>query len=168
MCSNFPSSNFMISNKSLPSTSKVATAIVSTDPQKAGYIHYNVQIPHDDSVDAEGNIDTIAKFSENRTVPIVDRPSDYLFAIERFSVSGSNIPILISEIQSFSVFGNTDPNLTTLSVTLQRSGNIAQAFVIYESESINLPVPPPLSAQNPLPTRGPYYFVFSYYYQYFD
>lgn len=53
------------------------------------YVYYNVNIFNEQDETIE------AKFSENRSAPILDNPSNYELAIVRFSVPTINLPILI-------------------------------------------------------------------------
>jgi hypothetical protein len=53
-------------------------------------VYYNVRIYNDTE-----NPSIPASFSENRTVPILENPSDYELAVERFKVPASIIPIFL-------------------------------------------------------------------------
>jgi hypothetical protein len=85
-------------------------------------IYYNVRI----NGNANGTF-APCNYSEQRTIPLVDNPSEYYFSCTRFSIPTSLIPILIVPAQEFP---NTDPSLTVYSVGLSYNGfNSAQTFV---------------------------------------
>jgi hypothetical protein len=62
------------------------------------YVYYNVNIINRDEPDGK-----IAKFSENRVVPVLQKPSDYNICCVRFQLPSINIPILFFDNYSFSV-----------------------------------------------------------------
>jgi len=62
------------------------------------YVYYNVNIINRNEPDGK-----IAKFSENRVVPVLQKPSDYNICCVRFSIPSINIPILFFDNYSFSV-----------------------------------------------------------------
>ena len=66
--------------------SKITGNQKNTNQDDQSYIYYNVFIQGDE----QGKE---AKFSENRTVPILSDPSQYELSVIRFSVSSFNIPI---------------------------------------------------------------------------
>lgn len=57
------------------------------------YQYYNIRIYNDP--DISGNKPIIAKFSETRVTPILDKPNEYELSIVRFEVPTNTIPILI-------------------------------------------------------------------------
>ena len=184
-------------------------------PKKEEHIYYNV------TIDGSG-LSKLAKFQEERVQPILDCPSDYHVTIERFSVPGSEIPILICPIQDirggsgivnvpnnpigrvtifstnnlqpsdtvvlsgtsidgiYNVIQSTpstfsiditipstvsigtytkqqDPNLTTLSITLQQGLDVVQQYLRFNGSPGFAP-----AAINGVYPRTPYYFIYSY------
>ena len=69
----------------------------STIPDDADQIYYNVRI------NGEPDKLTIAKYSENRVVPILQNPSDYELAIVRFSVPTTQIPMFFWENDTWGI-----------------------------------------------------------------
>jgi hypothetical protein len=61
-------------------------------------IYYNINIVNTNEPNGK-----IAKFSENRTVPILTKPSDYNMCCVRFQLPSINIPILFFDNYSFSI-----------------------------------------------------------------
>lgn len=126
-------------------------------------IYYNVRI--------NGNSDNslaVANYAEQRTIPLVDNPSEYYFSCTRFSIPTSTIPILIVPHS----YSSTDPTITVYSVSLSYNGfNSAPSFikwapqVSYTTETALTNPRRTLSAQNPFidPTDN-YYYCYSYTY----
>ncbi len=124
------------------------------------HIYYNIGIPHNDLISINGS-PTPAVFQETRTVPIVDKASDYLMSVIRFQVPTSRIPI---EIMPVTVNPNdsTDPNYTIHSVTLQYNNLNYQTELIWIPELKGQPVPPgPTVGEGPV--RKNYYLYYSLY-----
>lgn len=68
--------------------------MTSTIEAKDNHIYYNIEISK--AVDPlQIGIFGLIKFNENRTVPIVDKPSDYHLAVTRFNLPAQLIPIFI-------------------------------------------------------------------------
>jgi hypothetical protein len=82
-------------------------------------IYYNIRV--------NGNSDnTLAScmFTEQRTIPIVDNPSEYYFSVIRYNIPTSTIPLLIVPVR------DNDPTKTVYSVSLSYNGfSSAQTFI---------------------------------------
>lgn len=126
-------------------------------------IYYNIEVTNP-LINPPGFIQNAirATFAENRVQPIVDNPSDYYLTVARFEISGSAIPILIFPIQTG--IGQTNPNLSPLSVTLSFGGSDFQEFVILVSQSPDETVPLAPSANGGLQKITPYYYIYNYQY----
>lgn len=74
----------------------------STITKDADHIYYDMVISHNDSVSVGGS-PTDAVYSETRGEAILDKPSDYYLAIDRFSIPGLEIPIFIFTPDAYSV-----------------------------------------------------------------
>lgn len=122
----------------------------------ADNIYYDIVIPYNPS---SGGI-SLAQFQQQLTQPILYNPQDYYCAVVRFQVPGSNLPILIPEIQPFP---NTDLNKTIYSVTLSYGTNISpQTFIEFISQSPNAPQSLPLTSTHPTADPTSYYYIFEY------
>lgn len=93
--------------------------------------------------------------------PILDDPKDYYFTVNRFSISGSGIPLMIMPIQSGS--SQTDPNLTTLLFTMTYNNQDFQQFITYvPNNDLGTPSAPAGNAtRNYRQLNSDYYFVYS-------
>lgn len=156
--------------------------IVSTvgnldDEGDPNILYYNADIINNTSLDPVGTSDTnIVRFTETRSVPLLNNISNFEFSIIRFTMNGPslNLPLYIPTIE----LGQNDINKTTLIVNLQLSksfvdgGGTARQFVgfarkniVYKSETLayilnNFPLPnPPITQQD---MRGTYYWIYTY------
>lgn len=127
------------------------------------HAYYNVRIQNGDP----SGRDKICQYREQRTVPIVNNPSDYFMSCIRFQIPTSRIPLLVVPVQPFP---NTDPTKTIYAVTLQSEFTSVQKFVTWvphealhhESTSPVTPVRP-LSSQAPFSNaEDSYYYCRSY------
>ena len=86
------------------------------------HIYYNVRI--------NGNSDNtlqVCNYQEQRTIPLVDNPSNYYFSCTKFSIPTSSIPLMVVPIVPFP---NIDMTKTVYSVSLAYNGfNSAQTFI---------------------------------------
>lgn len=71
---------------------------LNTVSDDGDYVYYNVNIVNTDQPSGK-----IAKFSENRVVPVLTKPSDYNLCCVRFQLPSINIPILFFDNYSFSI-----------------------------------------------------------------
>ena len=62
------------------------------------YVYYNINIVNRNEPDGK-----LAKFSENRVVPVLKKPSDYNICCVRFQIPSINIPILFFNNYTFSI-----------------------------------------------------------------
>lgn len=86
--------------------------------------YYNVRIQN-------GNSDgqpTVCAFREQRTVPIIENPSEYYFSCIRFNVPTSTIPLLIIPVQPYP---NTDTSKTIYSISLSFNGYTSRQYLIW-------------------------------------
>lgn len=109
-------------------------------------IYYNIIIAHDSSAGSEPSP---ARYSVNKTQPILARASDYYAAVIRFSIPMDTVPLLVMPI----VPGQPNPNLTPFIVGIRNlvTGVVYSANLIYVPED-----------KNAIPLVTPsYYYVFS-------
>ncbi len=96
-----------------------------------------------------------SSFDQTRTEAIVDKADDYSMAVARFELPGHFIPVHIMPIQT----GQTDPNLSIYSITLEYNGYTSQQYLVYISTQKYLDTPPsPFNGQ----AVSEYYFVYEY------
>lgn len=128
------------------------------DDGEPSHIYYNITIRNQDTLGLGAK--RPATFTDYRISPIVKNPSNYYFSLVRFYAPTSTIPIMIVPIAPFP---NTNPNLTTYSVTLSYLGVDYVQPVMWEPMDLAAPVPANLSASNPLQNvSGTYYYLYSY------
>jgi hypothetical protein len=128
------------------------------------HIYYNVRI--------NGNANNtlqVCNYQEQRTIPLVDNPSNYYFSCIKFSIPTSSIPLMVVPIDGFP---NTDMSKTVYSVSLSYNGfSSAQTFIKWiptQSNSASATYRAPkrqLSASTPfLDPEDNYYYCNSYTY----
>jgi len=91
----------------------------------------------------------------------VNKASDYLFSITRFSLETNSLPVFFCDIQA----NQDDINLSTYSVSLEYNGEIVQTYLEYipQDKTASLPQSPNLNL-NGIQTFCDYYYVYNYEY----
>lgn len=121
-------------------------------------VYYDVNINYGD------NVDHRASYINFSTSIILKDPSKYYLALARYYIPISNVPLM----SQFPILGGptqTNPNLSTLSVTLGYNGNYSpETRLLWVSTDLSIPTPNPPSVNPPTytPTPSPYYFVYDY------
>jgi len=95
------------------------------------HVYVDISIPYDEEKDLEG-FGMPAKYNATLTQSIIDNPSLYHLIIDRWQILGSEIPAY--------VFDTDHPGR----VTLEYNGGSAFADLVYVSDHIPPPTPPPL------------------------
>jgi hypothetical protein len=136
------------------------------------HTYFNVTIPHNDDNNPY-SLPTQAKYFDERTQDIIDRPQDYYISLIRFDVPISEIPIFTAGAIPFDTTSGLFPagannNVNKLgdSITLSYGGVDTQVFLEWLPE-INTPAPTNTPSQaNPQQNanliNNPYYYVKSY------
>ena len=126
--------------------------------------YYNVSIQFDPN---SPNGETLAQFSEDRDIPILNNPSQWYMAISRFTINAESIPIFIMD-QEVNPGDPTDVNFTPYSVTISYF-NLVGPDLIRSTFKVNIVYTPKNTFTVPnLPTAtsaksvSRYYYVFSY------
>lgn len=126
-------------------------------------VYLNVTI-NNQNVTSQGIIDETfnpATYDVTKTLPILDKSSDYYCSIIRFDIPLNVIPIFIMPIVPASAFINPqpNPNLTPLIIGITYLGVDYAVNLIYVPDNTILP-----PVQNMVGSQiiTPYYFVFSY------
>jgi hypothetical protein len=127
-------------------------------------IYYNVRI----NGNSDGSL-AVANYSETRSIPLVDNPSDYNFTCIKFNIPISTVPLLIVPVLSYP---NTDITKTVYSVSLSYNGfSSAQTFIRWTPMtsalgSVSLSTPKKqLTSQAPYTdSNDSYYYCYSYTY----
>lgn len=131
---------------------KVHTTV---NEEENGNVYLNVEVNNTTEGLAFGAILTDNLVIE-RTDAILLNPSEYNAAIVRFNLNGGGLPLLIAPIQA----NQSDPLLTTLSVTIESGGFFFREFLIF------VPYFPQgkLKPSNPQPqdTTSDFYFIYDY------
>jgi hypothetical protein len=108
-------------------------------------IYYNIVINNPANLNGSPTPSIPLNFSETRTIPILDKPDDYLLSVIRFSLPGFNIPILI-----FPVIPNpldaTDINYSSLTVTFTYMNVNSPPVHLRWIPEPAIPVPTPIVA----------------------
>ena len=129
------------------------------DDGEPSHIYYNMTLRNQDT--GGTRVKRPATFQDYRISPIVNNPSKYYLSVIRWYAPTSTIPIQVVPIAPFP---NTNPNLTTYSVTLSYNGADYVQNVIWEPVDLSATVPNPLSASSPLQdVSTSYYYLYSYY-----
>lgn len=125
---------------------------VKSNRTKEGAIYYNVTIQGGNS--NQGGVQ--AYYRESKLSAILDKCNDYYLAIARFSVSTTDIPLLLPKV----VTGQVNYNLLIYTFQIGYNGVKTIPYnVIYEPQDLTAQLPnPPLVQQD---VSGNYYFVYS-------
>ena len=156
--------------------------IVSTvgnldDEGDPNLLYYNADIINNTSLDPVGTSDTnIVRFTETRSVPLINNISNFEFSIIRFTMNGPsiNLPIYIPTIE----LGQSDINRTTLKLDLtlkkvfQDSAGTTHTFeqsitkpIIYSTETQSFILDNetlPNAPINQQDIRSTYYWIYTY------
>ena len=123
--------------------------------------YYDILVSNLNSKSLSSN-DTL-KYEEVRDTAnaFVNKASDYLFSIVRFSLETNCLPIWFCEIQS----GQSDINLSIYSISMEYNNQIVQTYIEYipQDKTANIPTPPYYNSNN-LQTFCDYYYVYNYQY----
>lgn len=92
----------------------------------------------------------LAEYNVTKTIPIIDKPSNYFITVVRFDVPLNSIPLFVMPI----VPNQGNPNLTPFTVFI----NASAVNVLYNPDNTN---PAPVQNQQ-TQVVTPYYFVFSF------
>jgi hypothetical protein len=126
---------------------------------KADNIYYNFNITNDPDVNNTG---ILAQREINFDQILLENPQDFYVSIQRFSVSGKGIPLMICPI----VANQSNKNLTPWRITLQNptSGAFFTQDIIWVPDNdVN-----PSLVNQPIPTQdltyldGEYYYLYTY------
>jgi hypothetical protein len=121
-------------------------------------IYYSVIV--NNSGDATTNVAATWDVTQNQA--IIGKASDYYLTVSKFTIPGSNIPVMQIPIQSG--ISQTDPNLTPFIVTIKWvSGNVSEsATVEFVPEDETQIEPPAPSVNGGNQQLGPYYWYYNY------
>jgi len=101
----------------------------------ADHQYFDVTISNLAGVNAQPQV---VQYNDTRTIPYLMNPEDYNLIVARFTADTSSLPLFIPQIQP------SQPNrdLTVYSLTLSYGNYDAQAFVDWNPQSVNAPLPP--------------------------
>ncbi len=119
------------------------------------YLNISMSNPEDST------IERVLNYSTTLRNPVVDDPSLYDLAIERFSIPGKSLPLFYFQTQGFP---QTNVNVGTYSVVIGYQGNYtAPVHLILIPETTASPQIPTFTAQSPQQDpQDTYYYVQSY------
>lgn len=126
-------------------------------------IYYNVVMPYN-PINSQNNDSPIspAIFNVEFNQAILDNPSEYYLAVQRFTIPTQTIPIMIAQIQNWPL-NVTGPNKMIQSFTLTYGANTSgQVYLDFLTTNPNYPVPAAPSASKPSVDEVPYYYVYNY------
>jgi hypothetical protein len=124
-------------------------------------IYYNFNIVNDASQLPLNSFPTIfASKEENLNDSLLENPSEFYMAINRFSISGKSLPLMVFPI--LGGLSQSNPNLSPWTISLKYLNNVYTRPIIY-LPSNDLQIPPAPSANNGVQKIDPYYYI--YYYQ---
>lgn len=113
-------------------------------------VYFNIEIRNDTN-----KFGVPARYSAQRTIPIIDDASKYYCSIVRFNIPNHFVPLLIPSIQ----LNQANVNLTQYSVTLEYNGDIQQSYLIYTNQTGFSAPTGPIGDVQPVTL---YYFIFDY------
>jgi len=97
-------------------------------------IYYDLQVKN---LKNTVNESTQLAFTDARNSTILKKASDYEISVIRFQTDTTLLPVFIPTIE----IGQSDPNLTIYTITLQSGSNIVQQPVVWTPEFLDAPVP---------------------------
>lgn len=109
------------------------------------HTYLNITIPHDDSTPEKVTLPSLAQYTDNRTLDIIDKPENYYLSVVRWSCPIDEIPIdiMVPMIDSVPSTINpplqNNPNKLKLSFTLQYNNNNLQTYVEWIPQSFYNP-----------------------------
>lgn len=115
-------------------------------------LYLNVVFNHNS---LQGQADTLAEYNVTKTIPILDKCSDFYCSIVRFDIPLNSIPLFIMPI----VPNQGNPNLTPMTIQINYQGNVFVQNLIYSPTNTIYPAP----TQNQVTqVITPYYYVYTF------
>lgn len=117
-------------------------------------VYYNINIAYNPN----GEFFQPATYTANKTIPILNNPSDYYCSVIRFNIPLDTLPVTIMPI----IPNQLNPNLSTLRIGIRNynTGISYEEPIIYENPSTTMSAP----VQNqPTQVITPYYYIYSYF-----
>lgn len=148
-------------------SSYVSKSTVSSVPEDPDNVYLDLLMTN---IKGNRHAEIPINYNENRSNAILSNTGDYVMSVVRFNVDTQTLPVFIPEIEpSPDAQGNpqTNPNLTTYSVTLEAydSGGTlrtVQKPIIWEPQNIYAPVPPaPSATADKHQADSPYYYCYN-------
>ena len=148
-------------------SSYVSKSTVSSVPEDPDNVYLDLLMTN---IKGNRHAEIPINYNENRSNAILSNTGDYVMSVVRFNVDTQTLPVFIPEIEpSPDAQGNpqTNPNLTTYSVTLEArdtNGTIrtVQKPIIWEPQNIYAPVPPaPSETADKHQADSPYYYCYN-------
>jgi hypothetical protein len=115
------------------SVNAVSKSSITSDEKN---VYYSVTITNP-SDDPNTNATALASFSETRSTPIVDNPSEFKLSVTRFETPGTHLPLQIMRIEG----GQTDVTKTIYGLTLNKGVSDFQSPLFWIPEDARRPVP---------------------------
>lgn len=139
---------------------------IESNPDK---VYYDLTIANVNNGDVNPANSPVLIFNEQRQNAIIPNTGEYYMSIVRFQVDTTSLPIIIPIVQDYAeqglppVASNT---LTIYSVTIKdnTSGLAYQVYIdwVPQIENVDVPIPPPPNALNPLQAESEWYFCYNF------
>ena len=125
----------------------------------ASRVYFDITVSNLNSTTLTSN--PYLKFTESRSIPFVQNPSQYFFSIVRFSLDCNSLPIFVPTIQA----SQSDPNLTIYSLSMTYNNITVQSYIefIPQDKTQTIPIAPKYTSTG-LQIFTDYYYVYNYEY----
>jgi len=130
--------------------------ISSSQYHKGDIVYYNVTMSSEDSVPNSEN----AEYEDNRSVPLIENPSDYYLSVIRYSINSASLPLFICPVIE-PIGDPNNPNYTPFNITIQvtDTGFLNSQNIQYiPTDNANIPLAPNSTRKQDLSST--YYYVY--------
>jgi hypothetical protein len=125
----------------------------------ASRVYFDITVSNLNSTSLTSN--PYLKFTETRSIPFVQNPSQYFFSIVRFSLDTNSLPIFVPTIQA----SQSDANLTIYSLSMTYNNITVQSYIEFIPQDTTQSLPTaPSNTSTGLQVFTDYYYVYNYEY----
>jgi hypothetical protein len=122
-------------------------------------VYLNTDVANTRDIFFQGGIGFPLRYSEQRTDPILDNPSDYDVCVSRFSIPVQGIPLIIVPIEN----GQTNINKSVWYVTLNKGSNYYQEALIHQPTQFGGTTSPTAGTLMTEAIQVEFYYYYSYF-----